>query len=369
MAVLSDPPKITASIPLHRAEGPAELLSLDQCRALLAAIRSDRPFGALRGDTLWKHHVAGGQKPLSQAVASRDADALHAILATLHRNFTMEGFDQHRRHTETLDAKPPHVAFHGKVVYATLLRCAMALGVVRAWNPEQPQNFPYLAENQTEAVVTGILATLGLMSPLPRTVEGAWGLLTRAGLVTHRQAISLGYLRQVQDHLAVTGRTYLRMVEIGGGIGRIAYNIAVGRTTPYAIIDLPTVGIVQYAFLTANGISCALWPDELSTAPGHVDIVSAFDMAAVRDVAGALFLNFDGLVEMAKPTIDTYFKMIAGSGSDLLSVNHESARMMLPGVPQNWDIARIADLGLLPMPRTYFWERTGYVAQSFVTPR
>lgn len=366
--MLNQPPRITADIPLHRAEGPPELLSLDRCRALLAAIRNERPFGELADDTVWKRHTGGGQNPLAQAVAARDAVRLHGILATLHRNFTMEGFDQHRRHTETLEQGPQQRTFHARVVYATLLQCAAALGAVRVWNPEQTDNYPYLAEDQTAAIVTGIRAGLGLTAPFPRTVEGAWGLATASGLVTHRHAISLGYLRQYREHLAVTGRSYAHLVEIGGGIGRIACSIAAERRVPYAIIDLPMVGIVQYAFLTANGIDCALWPETLSTVPGHVDIVSAFDPGLVRALRGALWMNFDGLVEMSAATVERYFGMIADSGADLLSVNHEAARLMLGQARQNWDIGKITAKGLRALPRTLFWERTGYVAQSFLSP-
>lgn len=58
--------------------------------------------------------------------------------------------------------------------------------------------------------------------------------------------------------------------------------IASDRDLPYVIVDLPTVGFVQYAFLTANGISCSLWPDAIRAEPGHVNIVSAFSTDCLK---------------------------------------------------------------------------------------
>lgn len=365
--MLSPPVRVEARPRLIIAQSPKELLSLPQCRQALSSIDRDTIFGKLGNDTVWQRHAEGGQKPLADAISGRDAERVHSILCALHTSPVMEGFDQHQRHTETISSSPAHQEYHAKVIYTTLLRCAMALGVIRAFNPEQAENYPYLAEDRTDEILTAVRTALRLTAPLPRTVGGAAGLDTAHGLLSHRQAISLGYLREYRDHVARCARDYSAIVEIGGGIGRIAHSIASDRGLPYVIVDLPTVGFLQYAFLTANGINCSLWPDEIRTEPGHVNIISAFSTDCLKGLRGALYMNFDGLVEMSKTAVDGYFRLIAETGSDLLSVNHEAARKMLGHVEQKWDIARITALGLKASPRSFFWERTGYVSQSFLT--
>ncbi|MFE3837168.1 hypothetical protein [Pseudogemmobacter sonorensis] len=367
--MLTQPPKMSARPKLAFAKAPLELLTLAQCRQALAAIRSERIFGTLDEDTVWKRHVEGGQKPLADAIFARDAARVHEILATLHHGHVTEGFDQHQRHTRIISESATQQDYHARVIYATLLRCAMALGVVRAFNPEQDENYPYLVEDQADRILKDVRAALGFKAPLPRSVAGAVGLDTPHGLLGHRQAISLGYLREYRDHLARSQRRHSAIVEIGGGIGRTAYNISCDGSTPYVIVDLPVVGFVQYAFLVANGIRCSLWPERIVTDPGHVNIVSAFSLEPLQGLRGALYMNFDAFVEMSRKAVDGYFRIIAETGSDLLSVNHEAARMMLGRAEQNWDIARIAGLGLRASPRGFFWERTGYVAQSFLSPR
>jgi len=367
--MLTQPPGMRARPRLSSAQGPDELLTLAQCRRALSSIQGKKVFGQLDDDTVWKRHAEGGQKPLADAIAARDAEKVHSILSGLHDSHVMEGFDQHRRHTELLSGSAPHRDHHARIIYAALLRCGMALGVVRAFNPEQDENYPYLAEDRTNETVTAVRSALGYSAPFPGTVKGAVGLDTPYGLLGHRQAISLGYLREYRDHIARSDRRYGAIVEIGGGIGRMAYNIASRGETPYVIVDLPVVGFIQYAFLVANGMRCSLWPENIRLEPGHVNIVSSFSTESLGCLKGVLYMNFDGLVEMSRRTVDGYFNLISETGSDLLSVNHEAARMMLGHARQNWDISRIAASGLQPTPRGFFWERTGYVTQAFLSGR
>ncbi|MFE3839554.1 putative sugar O-methyltransferase [Pseudogemmobacter sonorensis] len=359
--MLNPPPHIKARPKLLISESPREMITLSQCELALTSIKEDRVFGTLGDDTEWKWHTDGGQRPLTSAILERDAERIHSILNNIHGNSTMEGFDQHKRHTDIISSSVSQQEYHAKVIYATLLRCGMALGVIRAYNPEQNENYPYLSEDQTDTVLSAVLAALKLSAPLPRTVSGAIGLDTASGLLSHRQAISLGYLREYRDLLATYEKKYDAIVEIGGGIGRIAYNIARGKDVCYTIVDLPAVGFVQYAFLTSNGVKCSLWPDELKTDPGHVNIISAFSTRALRSLNGALFLNFDGFVEMSKESLFRYFRLISKTKSDLLSVNQEAASKMLGHVEQNWNIARLTEFGLHASRRSCFWERSGYV--------
>ncbi|WP_306132896.1 hypothetical protein [Roseivivax marinus] len=352
-----------------RADGPDPLLPADEVARLLDEV-GDRQVNALPPETsVWSVHAANHQAGLAEAVGAQDAMELGEELSRLHLGQVVKGFDQAATETQRLDTDKMQRNARARLGYHALMRLATGLGVRRAWNPAQNENFPYLAEDQTAETVDGVRTALGIDRPFPVSGKGAWGLETEHGLLGYRQIQTLGYLREVLAHRLRTGRDYERLVEIGGGLGRMAWNVAVRADMPYTLVDLPIVGIVQCAFLRANGISCALWPEKLSDAPGHVDLVSAFDLGALDDLDRALVLNCDGLVEMSRETQDDYFDLIAQSHSDLLSINHEAARTTGLGQVQEWEIARITDWGLTAHPRAEFLERQGYIAQSFLSPR
>ena len=352
-----------------RAEGPVPMLEPADCAALLVAARRGRFGEAPPEGSVWSVHASQNQQALAQAIAADDAGALGDVLSQLHLGQVVKGFDQAGPETATLDADPMQQNAQGRRIYHALMRLGTGLGVIRAWNPEQAENFPYLTEDTTAEAVAAIRGALRLTGDFPRTTQGAWGIGTEHGLLSYRQALTLGYLREVDAHLARTGRRYGHIVEIGGGLGRMAFNLARRAETPVTVVDLPLVGVMQSAFLTANGVPNTLWPERLETAPGHVNLVSAFDTRALGRLKAPLVLNFDGLVEMTRDTQDGYFDLIRRLGGDLLSINHEAARMTGQGIRQEWQLARITDWGLTAQPRAVFLEREGWIAQSFLSRR
>lgn len=352
-----------------RAEGPVPMLPPSKVAALLDAARRGRVGDTPPEGSVWSVHAHRNQQGLARAIEAQDAEALGAVLSELHLGPVVKGFDQAGPETATLDADPMQRNAQGRRIYHTLMRLGTGLGTVRAWNPEQAENFPYLDEDATADAVDAIREALRLAGDFPRTTQGAWGIGTAYGLLSYRQALTLGYLREVDAHLARTGRRYGHVVEIGGGLGRMAFNLARRAEAPVTVVDLPLVGVMQSAFLTANGVPNTLWPRELGASPGHVNLVSAFDTAALERLEAPLVLNFDGLVEMTRETQDGYFELVRRLGGDLLSVNHEAARMTGQGVRQEWRIGRIAEFGLAAQPRAAFLEREGYIAQSFLARR
>ncbi|MFQ6553936.1 hypothetical protein AAD018_016470 [Aestuariibius insulae] len=368
-----------------------------------AAARAITAFKGRRGpdapdvESVWAIHAERSQRPFAEALASGDTEVLLDFLRDIHATPTFTGYDFYRNMKQILDAKVSHRRKQATTIHATLLRTAAAVGALRHYNPEQTENIPYLHEDHLAETVPAVAERLGLSGPVPLTSPGSWGLRTTLGPLTLREAISLGYVREIRDHLAemeaLAGRTYGRIVEIGGGLGRVAFHGARDLRLRYDIIDLPLVSLTQFLFLEGNGITTELWPHQAAPrsrwrwplakdAPtegdekrGDVAVHDALrpltaEMFRQDGEEPPLFVNFDSFVEMSRAAQDGYFQLIAETGGDLLSVNHEAANPMgQTRNPQNWDLSRITSLGLRAGPRRAFWERDGYVTQYFLASR
>jgi len=335
---------------------------------IIEAVQGGLAEGELEG-SVWGIHAQSVQKPLLRVVQTGNAGRLAELLGSLHTRIFTLGYDQHARITAKLRDDPQSRAQHARHMAHTLLYHAFALGVAPMWNAAQRNGlFTYVERDETDEIACACLDVLGLAGALPVSGPNTCGVPTARGVLNERQLLALGYLREVQAHLSATGRRYDRIVEIGGGLGRLAVLAQRVIDLPYTIIDLPAVAITQYALLRGNGLEARLF----APAPGArgVSLVNAFASFEPEDYRNSLFVNFDALVEMNRETQERYFDLIAASESDLLSGNHEAAKEITDeGHRQNIDIARIAERGLVAGPRQMFWERQGYVTQRFLSPR
>lgn len=341
-------------------------LDRDSCQQLLADYHSRKVAGVLPDDSAWTIHAAQSQKELFDTLEANDADALCALLNRIHTTHALTGYDQHVGITNTLIGEALHRNTMAKEIYVALVRLASALGVIRNFNPEQTENFDYLTEDHTDQIVQAVLDAMQIRSDFPRTAPGAFGLQTQRGILTLRHVFGLGYLREIRTTLQHAPRRYSRVVEIGGGIGRTAFHAARDFDLNYHVIDLPMVSVTAHALLMANDVPSQLWQGTAGEAPGTVCLHNAFNPPPPEDFADALFVNFDSFVEMGRDTQSAYLDMIRDAGGDLLSINHEAARIMgRVKQRQNWDIARFVDWGYDASPRSVFWERDGYLVQTF----
>lgn len=313
-------------------------------------------------DSVWAIHEKEAHAGLLKVVAAGDPVQLLEFFDDIHNRATLIGYDQAGRVTRLLDEDPERRRQLGNQIARALEQACAATGVCRLFNPEQPDNYPHREHDLTSDLLSGLREALAISDGHPVIAPGAHGLEVPGGLLTIREIISLGYVREIQNYLATCGRTYSQIVEIGGGLGRVAFRMA--PNIRYSIIDLPAVGITQYYFLRANGISNAvLWPE---TETEGLKIINAFSDLDPFDFSDALFVNFDSFVEMSRDTQNDYFDLIRDSGGDLLSINHEAAKIMTrTGDRQNWDLSRFCQWGYAASPRSLFWERPGYVVQSF----
>lgn len=351
---------------LVRQEAPSDMASEALCAEAIAAYHAGRTEGAVPETSVWKIHTDTAQRGLLNVLEKGATRELAAYMARLHATPLLRGYDQHGGITAKLDEGQNRRNTHARTIFAALARLGAGLGTLRHFKPEQAENFPYLLRDQTDTVVRDIAAALGLTGGVPNTGPGAYGLDTPLGPLSYRHVFALGYLREIRNILAMAPGRYTQIVEIGGGLGRTAFHAARDLGLTYSVIDLPAVSVSQYLLLRGNGVPTTLW-DDTPARPGQVRLINAFAQHDPADFTGALFVNFDSLVEMGATTQDAYFDLIRDAGGDLLSINHESRKTMTPeGHLQNWNLRRFADWGYTPGPRTLFWEREAYVSQVFV---
>lgn len=364
------PKQITFTPTYTQTPKETAFLSLEQCQQVFDELGTENLSAKVGSDSVWAIHQTRSQKGLIQAVESRHPKTLYDFLNSIHSRATLKGYDQHGKMTRTLQSSAARQKNMAKSIYRALIRLAAATGDVRHFNPAQLGNYPYLDRDMSDEIVEGVKNTLGIRSRFPHTAEGAFGLDTANGFLTLRHVIGLGYFREIQAVLNVQRDKYAQIVEIGGGFARTAYHVSKDIGLPYSIIDLPAVGLTQHFMLMANGAESVLWQEKAEPKPNRVNLRNAFSPFDPSQFENALFVNFDSFVEFGKQTQDDYFQLIAASGSDLLSINHEANKIMTTdGHRQNWNIARICELGFKASPRYSFWEREGYVVQFFENTR
>jgi len=367
MLPVTQGPPLSFVPPIIRVPESCIFLPLADCARVVETYHSRQIRGAPGADSVWSIHSATSQAEMMGALQSRDPAALFDQLNRAHYTHTMTGYDQNGRQTAGFDAQPGHLNWLATMIYTTLIRLGSATGVLRVFNPEQPGNFPWLAEDQTATILPALARVLPIGRKFPVAAKGEAGIATPMGLLGHRHAIGLGYLREIKDVLEANPGRYTRIVEIGGGLGRTAFHVARDMGLAVTILDLPVVGVTQYAFLRVNGVKVDLWPESAAAPkPGNVSLINAFSAHDPADYTGALFVNFDSFVEMGRDAQESYFDLITAAGCDLLSINHEADKVMTgAGHRQQWDLARLTARGFDASPRQIFWERDGYIRQFF----
>lgn len=131
----------------------------------------------------------------------------------------------------------------------------------------------------------------------------------RAAMAQHQAEVLLGLIKRLR------GRA---VVEIGPGMGRLAYYAFKAGITDYTTIDLPLGAVGQACFIGA-----ALGPDVVSF-ENEVDRSAPIRLCSNKPSRKfSLALNVDSITEMPPAIAFDYVAWIAGHAPVFLSVNHE----------------------------------------------
>ena len=228
------------------------------------------------------------------------------------------------------------------LIFDKMLCLYQQLGFLPPFNPE---NYAFTRKQDAYSkidpneIFRNIHAQFGNLDvSAPKYSGGALGIETQFGIYTERDIMSLSIALEVSRKYADKN---IKICEIGGGVGHLAYYLHKLGFTNISIVDLPTVSVSQMYFLGDNlgkNDIKLLSPDEFT---GKYDLV----------------LNVDSLPEMGEPTAKGYIDLITQNSNHFISINHEDNE-------RGFSVNSLCNMK--KVCRFPFWLRRGYLWEEFV---
>ena len=228
-------------------------------------------------------------------------------------------------------------------VFDKLVSIVEATGLVPCFNPEDKHFVSYMY-NQPEFYLDLIAKKYNFDIGAPKYAGNNLGIQTEYGLYSQRDMFALHLALTVADKYKDKN---IRICEIGGGVGHLAYYLHRLGYRNLTIVDLPTISTLQMYFLGTNlcrynGIT--FMPTEEFT--GDYDIV----------------LNADSFIEMSRESATHYLNLIKKNAKHLISINQETG-------PHQFGAAgfRVCDITDMPrIARSMSWIRKGWVYEEYL---
>jgi hypothetical protein len=208
---------------------------------------------------------------------------------------------------------------------------------------------------------------LGISLDFP-DIGAAYGINVAGRLITPEtpdQVYAAARLRGAIRICLGDRQSPLRVVEIGGGYGAMAYWLLQMTELQYVIVDLPVVNVLQGYFLAqALGHSDVSFHGE---APGHVEITPTYALSSVN-LPFDVLANKDSMPEIPESTVLDYLSWArAGCSGIFYSYNQETAGP-IRGTPMRQIVVRevIERAGGFELVRRdASWLRRGYFEEIY----
>ena len=324
-------------------------------RVMAAYQRADaeqRQLSALPTNDVWEVVGNAFHTEFVAALRSGEPATLAAILVQAYREPITHGLGPGRAVYDA--ARTPE----GESGIATLCAdrlaaLAEAVGAVPIENPEQGRwgvNLKLPPEDLVDRIQSAIGASI-----VPSMAMGYFGVPIRSHLFFVRSA----------DHAYVAWRCRElgaeRVVEIGGGLGGVAYyakQFGIGR---YSIFDLPVMNVIQGYALIKAGFDVSLVGE-----PDRSLIVRPWWHFAHADDCDVV-VNQDSFPEIDPAFVLDYLQQIKRCAKRFLSINQEAGeRASADGRRQNVVSELVTRTGgFRRASRTPYWLRRGYVEELY----
>lgn len=228
-------------------------------------------------------------------------------------------------------------------VFDKLVSLTEAAGLIPNFNPEDLA-FRNIMYSKPEVFLDLIARKYKFDISAPKYAGGNLGINTDYGLYCQRDMFALHLALTVADKYEDRN---IRICEIGGGAGHLAFYLHRLGYRNLTIVDLPTVSTVQMYFLGTNlcrhnGITYL--PTEDFT--GDYDLV----------------INADSFIEMSKEHASNYLRLIKQNAKHLISLNQETG-------PHQFEDAGFRVCDITDMKRTnrqMSWIRKGWVFEEYL---
>jgi hypothetical protein len=304
---------------------------------------------------LWQH-MQQTAAPIHDALMNGEQAVVAKLLRHPETNLLLYGF-------ENVHAESATNHYHGwQQQYAdrckdVVVRLAEALGVLHVENPEasDPDNNITI---DADRLVRHIEGVLGTTLPIVPAQSGFTGLGVSDGLVNERVAHGAYCAHRILRLLS--DEDDQRVLEIGAGLGYVAYTAYRLGVHDYTIVDLPMTSVAQAYFLGRMlGEDKILLEGEAVADPHQRIKIYSPGYLHESHEQFALVLNVDSLPELGREIAADYAHKIFEISDTLLSINHER---------NQYTVNELFDPRQFSIDRRPFWLRNGYV-EELVRPR
>jgi len=323
---------------------------------------SRRPSGGI-----WGHIKACCYQELSRALREEDAHGLARLFRNGLRTGITCGFDGICGVDMTFAGFSTAGEVSGQMVKITidrLVTLAEALGLLPLELPEHGRWGENLYTN-LEALVPRLEAEMGHEIGMPR-VFGMFGLAAAGKLIAIRTP---EYLYAAWKMKRLLGTPAQSIVEIGAGLGGVAYYSVLGGTKRYSIVDLPYVNTMQAFFLIKGlgGATVRLFAEKERGQAVHV--LPYWCLHEMGERSADLCYNQDSLPEIREDIARDVISRIAYvAAGGFYSVNQEAETSMgyLDGARQLLASRLVEQNGRFERrQRNLHWIRKGYVEEFY----
>ena len=255
---------------------------------------------------------------------------------------------------------------------SNVVALAEYLGLVRAESSEQGE-VSYGLRGGLDSIVANIEKQLNISMDFP-DVGAPYGIRANNSLITieHPEHIyvALRINHAIQNYLNYEAEKKHNLMEIGGGVGSLAYWLIKLEKTPvgkYSIVDLPLINVLQGYFLSkALGISKVKLYDEANDDETLVTVNPTFSINSMNQKEIDIIINQNSMPEMSEQSVENYILFMKKHLSGIFfSYNHE-AYALVNETPQIL-VPEIVDhvSGFKRLSRTRSWIRRSYVEEIY----
>ncbi len=319
------------------------------------SIKSDR------GDGTWKIFSNKYHSQLAAYLEQGDTENVGLILSKMFRDPVTSGLALGEG-TYLASMKDPYLFsldWHDKA-----LSLGQAAGIVPVQNPEQGEYGTILNFDSID-ILRRTVERLEL-PPLPPQIGAMFGVRFGNGVVPNNYLLHLYTAHRASTILPEKTCTCL---EIGGGVGLLAYIMASIGFKQYYIVDLPLVNTLQAYLLLKSDLAerVRLFGEENINSEFSINIFPSSHINKLPAKFFDLIINQDSFPEMNKETMNGYLKSIQKKGRGyFLSINQESQVSYGVNSMQGWvsDVCR-KEPNLRMIYRSPYWIRKGYVEELY----
>lgn len=336
---------------------PDELIT----RRLLTAYQKATAAGGAGPDGLWSGFASVYQQEFEGYLRAGDCSNVARVLAQMFRHPVTSGLalgaDTYAMTMK--DARPSAADWRHKAVYL-----GVGCGVLSAQCPEQGE-YGTLENRDSLAVLLNVAERLGI-DPIPPQA-GAYFGARLAGKI-----VSINYLHHIYTAhriKSILQRDSWDCLEIGGGVGFLAYSASQFGSRRFCIVDLPLVNVLQGYYLLKSSLASRvrLFGEESSSTSHEIQIVPNWFIEQLESKSFDIVVNQDSFPEMGDDTMRDYLNSVPRlSRGYFLSINQEARAASGETTRHGWvhDVCRQMP-NFKQIYRAPYWTREGYVEELF----